>query len=157
MVGLGILFLASTGYACWCWWRGTLFRKRWLLWYFVFAVGPAFVANQSGWVAAEVGRQPWIVYPVRTASGELVGGLRTAAGVSEVVRAEQVIGSMAMFLVLYTLLFALWVFLLNRTIQAGPEPTPVVESGPSDGPVWPTIAARVRHQESLSGPREETR
>ena len=52
-------------------WRGTLFDKRWLLWVFVISVLGPFVANQLGWAAAEVGRQPWIVHPnvVRDAAG----------------------------------------------------------------------------------------
>ena len=101
MVGLGMLFLVSTLFASWCWWRGTLFEKRWLLWFFVFAVGLAFVANETGWMAAEIGRQPWIVYPTRDASGSLVGGLLTRDGVSEVVSAEMVWGSMLLFAGLY--------------------------------------------------------
>ena len=63
MVGLGMFFIAVTLLASFLRWRGTLFQNRWLLWVFVFAVVGAVAANQSGWVAAEVGRQPWIVYP----------------------------------------------------------------------------------------------
>ena len=122
MIGLGMLFIGSTLFACWCLWRGTLFTKRWLLWFFVFAVILAFTANETGWVAAEVGRQPWVVYPSWDSAGELVGGLRTSDGVSEVVTSELVIGSIVMFGAIYALLFALWVFLLNRAIQLGPEP-----------------------------------
>ncbi len=101
MVGLGMLFIGSTLFAGWCWWRGTLFTKRWLLWYFVFAVMLAFVANEVGWVAAEVGRQPWIVYPTPDANGQLAGGLLTTDGVSEVVTGEMVLGSIVMFGFIY--------------------------------------------------------
>ena len=102
-------------------WRGTLFTKRWLLWFFVFAVVLAFVANEVGWVTAEVGRQPWIVYPTM-ANGVLSGGLRTSDAVSEAVTAEHVLGSIIMFGVVYFLLFILWIMLLNKKIQQGPEP-----------------------------------
>lgn len=129
MVGLGMLFIGSTLFACGCWWRGTLFEKRWLLWFFVFAVIFAFIANEIGWAAAEVGRQPWIVYPSVDAAGDFVDGLRTSDAVSEVITSELVMGSIAMFGAIYALLFTLWVFLLNRAIQLGPEPVTVMAHG----------------------------
>lgn len=143
MVALGMLFLASTLWACWSWWRGTLFQQRWLLWYFVFGVGLAFVANEVGWVAAEVGRQPWAVYPTLAADGTVTGGLRTSAGVSEVVTASEVLGSIVMFGLIYVLLFVLWIFLLNRKIQRGPDP----DGGsprPVEGPLAAVAAAQAR-------------
>jgi cytochrome d ubiquinol oxidase subunit I len=112
MVGLGIYFVVLTLYALWCRWRGTLFQKKWLLWIFVFSVFGPFAANQLGWAATEVGRQPWIVYNL----------LRTGDAVSQNLSAGQVTGSIIMFGVIYALLFALWIFLLNDKIQNGPEP-----------------------------------
>jgi cytochrome d ubiquinol oxidase subunit I len=142
MIGLGMLFIASTLFACWSWWRGNLFRRRWLLWFFVFAVVLAFIANEVGWVAAEVGRQPWVVYPTSDTTGHLIGGLRTTDGVSEVVTSQLVVGSIAMFGFIYFLLFALWVFLLNRAIQRGPD----LESGVVvEGDTVAVIAARAAH------------
>jgi cytochrome d ubiquinol oxidase subunit II len=134
MVGLGCFFLAVTELACFYQWRGTLFRRRWLLWVFVFAVLPAVVANQAGWAAAEVGRQPWIVQPPvpRDASGALARGddglvqyeeglgLRASDSVSPVLAAGQVQGSMATFGLIYALLFALWITSLNDEIREGP-------------------------------------
>jgi cytochrome bd ubiquinol oxidase subunit I len=111
MVGLGTFFIALTLYALWCHRRGTLFQKRWLLWVFVFSVIGPFVANQVGWVVAEVGRQPWIVY----------NQLRTSEAVSQNLVASQVMGSIGMFSVIYALLFVVWIFLLNEKIQKGPE------------------------------------
>ena len=114
MVGLGLLFVALTMVALIMRWRGTLFEARWLLWTFVFAVIGPFAANQLGWVAAEVGRQPWVVY----------GLLRTSDATSKSVPAGQVLASMVMFGIIYTLLFAVYVFVLNAKIQHGPdEPT----------------------------------
>jgi cytochrome d ubiquinol oxidase subunit I len=112
MVGLGVYFIVLTLYALWCRMRGTLFQKKWLLWVFVFSVIGPFAANQLGWVATEVGRQPWIVYNL----------LRTSGAVSQNLSASQITGSIIMFGVIYTLLFALWIFLLNDKIQKGPEP-----------------------------------
>jgi cytochrome d ubiquinol oxidase subunit I len=127
MVGIGMLFIGLTLLSCVLWWRGTLFETRWLMWTYVFAVLLAFAANELGWVAAEVGRQPWIVYPTVGSDGTLSGGLRVADALSESVKAEVVLGSLIMFGFLYALLFALWVFLLNYKIQAGPAP-----HGPSE-------------------------
>jgi len=89
----------------------TLFEQRWLMTIFVFAVLAAYAANQAGWIAAEVGRQPWVVY----------GLLRTSDGVSKSVVGEQVLISILMFSFIYALLFAVWVFVMNSKIQHGPE------------------------------------
>ena len=120
MISIGMLFIGATTLSCYWLWRGTLFQKRWVLWFYVFAVAFALIANEFGWVAAEVGRQPWIVYPVEQANGVLFGGLRTSDALSEAVRAEMVLGSLIMFGLLYLMLFALWVFLLDRAIRRGP-------------------------------------
>jgi cytochrome d ubiquinol oxidase subunit I len=120
MIAIGLLFIVSTVVAAVLRWRGTLFQKRWLMWYFVFAVGLAFVANEVGWVAAEVGRQPWIVYPTLV-DGQAIGGLRTSDGLSESVRAEHVLGSIIMFGIVYAALFVLWIMLLHQKIQHGPD------------------------------------
>ncbi|HWQ92732.1 MAG TPA: cytochrome ubiquinol oxidase subunit I, partial [Clostridia bacterium] len=112
MVGLGMFFIAITLLACWFWWRKTLFEKRWLLWIFVFAIPLPYVANQVGWVTAEVGRQPWVVY----------GLLRTSDGISRAVSSGQTIGSIIMFVTIYTLLFAVFLYVLNDKIQHGPDP-----------------------------------
>jgi cytochrome d ubiquinol oxidase subunit I len=112
MVGLGIYFIALTLYALWRLRKGTLFQSKWLLWVFVFSVIGPFVANELGWISAEVGRQPWIVY----------NQLRTSEAVSQNLASSQVFGSIIMFAVIYALLFAVWIYLLNDKIQKGPEP-----------------------------------
>jgi cytochrome d ubiquinol oxidase subunit I len=145
MIASGLFFIALSLYGCWRMYRRTLFSSRWLLWTFVASVVPAVAANQCGWIAAEVGRQPWIVHPVieRTAAGEIVrdadgfvkyaevdnpdgqpriAGLRTTDGVSTAIRSEQVVRSIVMFGVLYILLGGLWVYLLHSKISHGPEP-----------------------------------
>ncbi|HKI69534.1 MAG TPA: cytochrome ubiquinol oxidase subunit I, partial [Verrucomicrobiae bacterium] len=73
-------------------------------------LGPQ-LANQFGWFAAEVGRQPWIVQ----------GLLRTPAGLSAVVKAHAVLASLILFTVIYLLLFTVFVYLLNDKIQHGPD------------------------------------
>ncbi len=111
MIGLGMLFIFLTLLGLFFLWRGTLFDKRWLLWVFVFVVIAPFVANEVGWVAAEVGRQPWIVY----------GELRTADAFSPNLTNQQVLSSIIMFGVIYSLLFTVWIFVLNDKIRKGPE------------------------------------
>jgi cytochrome d ubiquinol oxidase subunit I len=151
MVGFGVAFIALTLAASFLRWRNRLFDRRGLLRLFVVAIGPAMAANQLGWVAAEVGRQPWVVQPaiMRGTDGEplldadgyvrhatitvaqpdggtreVIAGLTTADGVSESVTAGQVLTSIVLFGAIYLLLGALWLFVLNRKIQHGPEEGP---------------------------------
>lgn len=109
LVGVALWLLSVIG--VWAWRRGTLWTSRPLLWLLVFSVLGPQIANQLGWFAAEIGRQPWIVY----------GLLRTSEGISKVVTAGLIKTSLVMFLVIYALLFALFVFLLDRKIRGGPE------------------------------------
>jgi cytochrome d ubiquinol oxidase subunit I len=144
-----MLFIAATLLALWYRWRGSLWRRRWLLWFFVAAVPLAFAANELGWVAAEVGRQPWIVYPTLE-NGALVGGLRTADAASETVTAAEVIGSIAMFGVMYLLLFIVWITVLNHKIQIGPKPIGP-EPGDTRGADYLEAASRrTGHEESMT-------
>ena len=110
MVALGLLFIALTLFGIFKWWKGTLFQTKWLLWVFVFAVFLPQLANQFGWFAAEMGRQPWVVY----------GLLRTSEAFSQTVTANQIIFSLVMFTLIYIILFLLFIYLLDRKIKAGP-------------------------------------
>jgi cytochrome d ubiquinol oxidase subunit I len=110
MVAIGMILIALSVYAGIQWWRGKLFEQRWLLWAFVVAVLLPQIANQVGWFAAEMGRQPWVVY----------GLLRTSDALSKVVTANQVLFSLIMFAFIYTLLLALFLYLLNKKIKHGP-------------------------------------
>jgi cytochrome d ubiquinol oxidase subunit I len=122
MIALGMFFIGITALGAVLRWRGRLFEQRWLMRAFVAAVLGPLAANQLGWVAAEVGRQPWVVY----------GLLKTADAVSPAVPPEHVLASILLFGFVYVGLLALWLFVLNAKIQMGPEPAP---SGmPSDRP-----------------------
>lgn len=90
--------------------RGTIWEKRWLLRAFVLAVVMPYVANQAGWVACEVGRQPWVVY----------GLLRTKDAASKVVSSSSIVFSIVVFSLLYLALFAVWLFVLTDKILHGP-------------------------------------
>ncbi|MBU6446310.1 MAG: cytochrome ubiquinol oxidase subunit I, partial [Verrucomicrobia bacterium] len=106
----GLMFLIAL-FGLYFWKRRRLHEKRWLLWIMVFSVLMPHIAQQCGWISAEVGRQPWIVWKL----------LRTSEGVSTAIVAGQVFGSITMFLVIYILLFSLFLFLLDRKIKHGPE------------------------------------
>jgi cytochrome d ubiquinol oxidase subunit I len=79
MVIFGLFFIALTLFAVFLWRRGKLFNYKWLLWIFVGSVLLPQLANQFGWFAAEMGRQPWVVY----------GLLRTSDALSATVTAGQ--------------------------------------------------------------------
>ncbi len=81
------------------------------MWLFVWAVLLPQIANQAGWFAAEMGRQPWVVY----------GLLRTSDALSKTVKASQVIFSLVLFTLVYSILLVLFLYLLNRKIKHGPE------------------------------------
>ncbi len=132
MVGLGIYFIALTLFACFMWWRGKLFEHRWLLWVFVFSVLGAYLANQVGWVSAEAGRQPWIVYNL----------LRTSDALSESVTGGMVLTSLIMFGLIYLMLFFVWVYVLNGKIQHGPDPVVVHDDKTDTGEMLEAIARR---------------
>lgn len=117
MVAIGMFLIAITLYASFQWWRGRLFSHRWLLWIFVPGVLLPQIANQVGWYAAEMGRQPWVVY----------GLLRTSDALSKAVTANQVLFSLILFTLIYTLLFALFIYLLNKKIQHGPVDGEMIE------------------------------
>lgn len=111
MVAIGMTLIALTLYAVWQWKRGKLFERKWLMHVFAWAVLLPQIANQAGWFAAEMGRQPWVVY----------GLLRTSDALSKAVRAEQVLTSLILFTLVYATLFVLFLYLLNKKIKHGPE------------------------------------
>jgi cytochrome d ubiquinol oxidase subunit I len=111
MVAIGMALIALSLVGIFLWWRGKLFGAKWILWSFVFAVLGPQIANQLGWMAAEVGRQPWIVY----------GLLRTSEGVSANVSGGHVLASLVMFTLIYLLLFIAFIYLLDQKIKQGPE------------------------------------
>lgn len=119
MVAIGFTLIAVAALGFLYFWEGSLFEKRWLLWVLVFSVLGPQLANQLGWFAAEVGRQPWIVY----------GLMRTSEGLSAVVKAEAVLGSLILFTLIYLLLFAVFIYLLNDKIQHGPDDADLTPTG----------------------------
>ena len=110
MISIGMFFIGLTLYASYLWWRGKLFDKKWLLKIFAFSVLLPQIANQAGWFAAEMGRQPWVVY----------GHLKTSQAFSQEVSANQILFSLILFFVVYAILFLLFLYSLNKKIKHGP-------------------------------------
>lgn len=110
MISIGMFFIGLTLYASYLWWRGELFDKKWLLKIFAFSVLLPQIANQAGWFAAEMGRQPWVVY----------GHLKTSQAFSQEVSANQILFSLILFFVVYAILFLLFLYSLNKKIKHGP-------------------------------------
>ncbi|MCX6911486.1 MAG: cytochrome ubiquinol oxidase subunit I, partial [Verrucomicrobia bacterium] len=116
-VGFGMIVVAGLGFLYF--WHGSLFEQRWLLWLLALSVLGPQIANQAGWFAAEVGRQPWLVY----------GLLRTPQGLSAVVKADAVLTAIVLFSLVYLLLFAVFLYLLNDKFQHGPDAADLLPSG----------------------------
>jgi cytochrome d ubiquinol oxidase subunit I len=121
MVGLGTLFIGVLGLSAIQLWRGKLAQTRILLWALLLFMPLPYVANTAGWMTAEMGRQPWIIY----------GLMRTADGVSPHVSSGSALFTLLGFMGLYTLLFMLGLFLIWRILGQGPgyESVHVAEAG----------------------------
>jgi len=119
MVAIGFSLIAISALGFLYFRHGSLHERRWLLWILVFSVLGPEIANQLGWFAAEVGRQPWIVY----------GLMRTPEGLSKIVKANIVLTSLILFTFIYFLLFAVFIYLLNDKIQHGPHDEDLIPSG----------------------------
>ena len=111
MVGLGTIFIAILAGAAYLLWRKRLVHSRWMLWILMLAFPFPFIANTAGWMTAELGRQPWLVY----------GLMRTAAGTSLNVSAGNTLFTLLGFLGMYFVVGVLFLFLVIKTINQGPE------------------------------------
>lgn len=114
MVGLGTIFIAIMFLAFVQLFRGKLFETRWLLWVLMLSLPFPYIANTAGWITAEAGRQPWLVY----------GVMRTVAGSSPRVSYGNALFTLIGFMGLYMILGILFLFLVYREVEHGPEPEP---------------------------------
>jgi len=110
MAGLGTIFITIMGTAAILLWRGLLYRTRWLLWLIMLSAPLPYIATTAGWMTAELGRQPWLVY----------GLLRTADGASPLIHSGTALFTLLGFLGLYLLLGLLFLFLVFEMIHRGP-------------------------------------
>jgi len=112
MVGLGTIFIAISAIAALLLWRGMLYEARWMLWILMLLAPFPYIANTAGWMTAELGRQPWLIY----------GLLRTAEGYSKLVSEGNGWFTLLGFMGMYTVLGMLFLFLVSREIEHGPDP-----------------------------------
>ncbi len=119
MAGLGTIFVAVMVVAAFLLWRHQLFEARWMLWILMLCLPFPYIANTAGWMTAEIGRQPWLVY----------GLMRTAAGYSKYVSAGNGLFTLLGFMGLYTVLGILFLFLVYREIEKGPATMAEIHSG----------------------------
>ena len=110
MVGLGTIFIAIMVISAFLLWRGSLFHARWMLWVLFLSLPFPYIANTAGWMTAEIGRQPWLVY----------GLMRTADGYSKLVSAGNGLFTLLGFMGMYMVLGILFLFLVRREIENGP-------------------------------------
>lgn len=111
MIGLGMLFIGMAFLGGILLITGKLYTATWYLVGLLLLAPLPHIANETGWIAAEVGRQPWVVYKI----------LRTADAASIVVPAWQILFSLIMFSAIYLLLFIMFIMLLVKFVKAGPE------------------------------------
>ncbi len=115
MVGLGTVFIAIMVISVFLLWWGKLFDARWMLWVLLLSFPFPYIANTAGWMTAELGRQPWLVY----------GLMLTADGYSKNVSAGNGMFTLLGFMGMYLVLGLLFVFLVRREIEHGPAAGPV--------------------------------
>jgi len=111
MILLGMLFIAVSIIGIWLFARKKIYDSRWYLKLILFLIPLPYIANETGWVAAEVGRQPWVVYKV----------LKTADAISINVPAGNILFSLILFIVVYGLIAAVGIPIILRLIKKGPE------------------------------------
>ena len=112
MAGLGTWFLLLMIVAAFLLWRGRLYSARWVLWALLLSFPLPYIANTAGWMTAELGRQPWLIY----------GLMRTSEGYSNTVSASNGLFTLIGFMGLYLVLGLLFTVLIYREISSGPEP-----------------------------------
>ncbi len=110
MVGIGLLMIALGLWGAWLMWRDRLETSRVFLRLAAISWPAGFIAILAGWTVAEVGRQPWVA----------TGILRTGEAASPV-PAASVATTLALFLIVYTIVFAAGITYMNRLINAGPS------------------------------------
>ena len=111
MITLGTIFIVLMAYANLQRWRGRLQSKSWLLWVLLLAFPFPYIANTLGWMTAELGRQPWLIY----------GLFHTRDGYSKVVSSGDTIFTLIGFTGLYFVLGVLFLYLAGREIGRGPD------------------------------------
>ena len=136
MLAVGMYMIAAALFGAFLWWRGTLFETRWFLRILSWTWWTGFTGVIAGWVVAESGRQPWLVY----------GHLRTADAISPV-PAASLLGTLALFVLCYGIVFSMGIYYMNRLINLGPEGRAL--ETPEGVPNRPIMAAQGATREAV--------
>jgi len=139
MITLGTIFILVMAFANFQKWRGRLVSSNWLLWVLMLAFPFPYLANILGWMTAELGRQPWLIY----------GIFQTRDGYSKVVSNGNTIFTLVGFVALYFVLGLLFLFLVGREIGHGPEGEVVTDTSqrPEEvAPKLPEVIVRQREE-----------
>ena len=123
MITLGTIFILLMAYARFESWRGRLESNTLLLWVLMLALPFPYIANTLGWMTAELGRQPWLIY----------GLFHTNAGYSKVVSGGDTLFTLIGFIGLYFVFGLLFLYLVGREIALGPDHEPMVNLSPAVG------------------------
>jgi cytochrome d ubiquinol oxidase subunit I len=143
MVGIGVLMIAIGLVGAWLWWRRRLFDSRWYLGAVQYTWPLGFIAILAGWWVTETGRQPWIA----------TGILRTADAVSPVTYGA-VLTTLILFVLVYTTVFSMGVYYINRLIEKGPQGASIHdEPGDKAAPSRPLSAATEAAHDATQGAR----
>jgi cytochrome d ubiquinol oxidase subunit I len=110
MVGLGTIFIGIMLLTGFLLWKKRMFETRWALWILMLAFPFPYIANTAGWMTAELGRQPWLVY----------GLLKTSEGASPMVSAGNGLFTLLGFLGIYFVIGVLFLLLVMKRINLGP-------------------------------------
>ncbi|ARP99581.1 cytochrome ubiquinol oxidase subunit I [Pseudorhodoplanes sinuspersici] len=110
MLAVGFYMIAAALFGVFLWWRDRLFDTDWYLRILSMTWWTGFVGVIAGWVVTESGRQPWLVHDI----------LRTADAISPV-PATSLLGTLALFVVCYGIVFSMGIYYINRLINKGPE------------------------------------
>lgn len=111
MVGLGTIFIAISALGVFLLWRKKIFSSRWYLWIVMLMFPFPYIANTAGWMTAELGRQPWLIY----------GLLKTADGTSIHISSGNALFTLIGFAGIYLVLGMLFIILALKEINEGPD------------------------------------
>src|SRR5262249_43896573 len=139
MITLGTIFISLMAFANFQNWRGRLSSSSWFLWVLMLAFPFPYLANILGWMTAELGRQPWLIY----------GIFQTRDGYSKVVSNGDTIFTLVGFVALYFVLGLLFLFLVGREVGHGPEGEVVTDSRQQTedvAPKLPEVIVRQREE-----------
>jgi cytochrome bd ubiquinol oxidase subunit I len=133
MVGIGILMLITAYWGLWLRLRKRLFTTRAFHNACLAMIPAGFIAVLAGWTVTEVGRQPWVVY----------GLMRTRDAVSPSLTGSDVLASIALYIVVYLIVFGAGIFYMVRLARAGPpEHVDLREPNLDERPARPLSGAR---------------